>query len=204
MNKPKQPLAACMSMAIFCCILLFWSAVAHADSAQESFRSEILRDGEAGIPAGILTLKARPAPALRLKDIDGELFDLSQHKGQWVFVHFWASWCGPCRREIPAIQAMVEQLADDRLALAIVNTAEDEDTIFTFLGVIAPDLQSLMDADGLATERWKPRGLPATYLVDPQGWVRYQALGGQPWNEKSHMDFLQGLTAEAARAVQAK
>ena len=88
---------------------------------------------------------------------------------------------------------MLEKIENDSLVFAIVNTAESEDTIFNFLGVIAPDIASLMDKDGVATEAWKPRGLPSTYLVDPKGIIRYQALGGRPWDEKEYLVFLQSL-----------
>jgi thiol-disulfide isomerase/thioredoxin len=153
----------------------------------------------APVPKGILTLAPRPAPALRLADIDGNPFDLAAHRGQWVFVHFWASWCGPCKREMPAIQRMAEKLGDVPLVLAIINTAESEDTVFNFLGIHAPDLTPLMDRDGLATEAWQPRGLPSTYLVDPQGMIRYQALGGRPWDEGAYLDFLRRLVGSGAR-----
>lgn len=146
-------------------------------------------------PKGVLPVADRIAPPLVLEDIEGHRFDLSDRKGQWVFVHFWASWCRPCQREIPAIQRMVEKRQDDRLALAIVNTAESEDTVFTFLGVLAPDLVPLMDRDGMVTEAWQPRGLPSTYLVDPDGVIRFQVLGGQAWDEDEYLKFLTAITA---------
>lgn len=145
------------------------------------------------LPPGLLPVDSRPAPALMLTDIDGTAFRLVDQRGHWVFVHFWASWCGPCRREIPAIQRMVEKLPRQQLLLAIVNTAEDEDTVFNFLGVLAPDLVPLLDRDGRVTEQWQPRGLPATYLVDPQGRIRYQALGGRPWDSDVYLHFLSTL-----------
>jgi hypothetical protein len=88
---------------------------------------------------------------------------------------------------------MAEKLAGNTLQLAIVNTAESEDTVFTFLGVLAPDLVPLLDRDGLTTEQWQPRGLPSTYLVDPHGRIRYQALGGRPWDETVYLKFLSTL-----------
>ena len=145
------------------------------------------------VPKGILSIAAYPSPPLELNDIDGNPFSLAQKKGRWVFVHFWASWCGPCRREMPAIQNMVEKLKTSSLVFAIVNTAEDEDTVFTFLGLLAPDIVSLMDLDGQVTEAWQPRGLPSTYLVDPAGIVRYQALGGRPWDDDEYLRFLTRL-----------
>lgn len=147
-------------------------------------------------PKGVLPVIDRLAPPLVLNDIDGHRFDLADRKGEWVFVHFWASWCGPCRREIPAIQRMVEKMQNDRLALAIVNTAESEDTVFTFLGALAPDLNPLMDHDGLVTEAWQPRGLPSTYLVGPDGVIRFQVLGGQAWDDDEYLTFLNALTVD--------
>lgn len=149
------------------------------------------------IPKGIITLQPRPAPALKLKDMDDNAYDLSVAQGRWKFVHFWASWCGPCRREMPAIQRMVERMQGLSLEIVLVNTAENEDTVFSFLASVAPDLNSLLDSDGLVTERWKPRGLPSTYLVDPQGNIRYVAIGGRPWDSKDYIDFLSALLAQS-------
>jgi thiol-disulfide isomerase/thioredoxin len=149
------------------------------------------------IPPGIITPEPFQAPSLEAKDIDGQPFSLVAQRGKWVFVHFWASWCGPCRREVPAInkmqQLMSETTAGKALVIAFINTAEDEDTIFSFLSVHGPQLRPLMDSDGQATEQWKPRGLPATFLVDPNGIVRYQALGGRPWQNENYINFLQDI-----------
>jgi len=130
---------------------------------------------------------------MTLHDLDGETYSLKQDKGAWVFVHFWASWCGPCREEMPAIQNMINTLQADGLKIAMINTAEDEDTVFSFLSAYAPDIRPLMDRDGQVTEKWQPRGLPATYLVDPDGQIRYQALGGRDWDSPPYMTFLRGL-----------
>lgn len=144
-------------------------------------------------PNGILKLTPYPSPEIKLRDIDGNVFNLDQIKGHWVFVHFWASWCGPCRNEMPAIQKMWKKLEQHGLKIALINTAEDEDTIFNFLGIYAPEIRALMDRDGQITEQWKPRGLPATYLVDKDGQVRYQALGGRPWDTDVYLNFLKSL-----------
>ncbi|MCK5091293.1 MAG: TlpA family protein disulfide reductase, partial [Gammaproteobacteria bacterium] len=107
--------------------------------------------------------------------------------------HFWASWCGPCRKEMPTIQAIFPEFKDSGLEIVLVNTAESEDTVFNFIGIVAPDLNPLMDIDGLATERWQPRGLPATFFIDPKGKLRYLALGGRPWDKPEYLAFLKNL-----------
>lgn len=154
-----------------------------------SFSSSVL----AALPKGIIEQNGRPAPALKLNDMDGEAYDIASAKGRWIFVHFWASWCGPCRRELPTIQTLSHQLDSKKWEIVIINTAEDEDTVFSFVSSVAPDFVPLLDRDGLVTERWKARGLPSTYLVDPQGHIRYVALGGRPWNQKDYIEFLKTL-----------
>ena len=156
--------------------------------------SQVLAAQDHNLPKGVRAYQATPAPALRLQDIDGNPYSLQDDgRGGWVLVHFWASWCGPCRKEMPAIQRMARRIDPERLTVLLVNTAEDEDTIFTFLAAVASEMNSLMDADGQATEAWRPRGLPASYLVDPQGLIRYQALGGLPWDEPDYLGFLRSL-----------
>jgi len=144
-------------------------------------------------PPGVRVYAIGSAPDFDLADIDGKRDTLSSGRGQWVFLHFWASWCGPCRKEMPTIQRMADLMDGEALKILLVNTAEDEDTIFSFLGGVAPDMTTLMDHDGDVTEVWKPRGLPATYLVDPQGLVRYQALGGRNWDQPEYLTFLKML-----------
>ena len=127
-------------------------------------------------------------------DLDGKLYDLKAKRGKWVFVHFWAAWCGPCRREMPLINEVAPKFEKSNLEFVLVNTAEAEDTVFEFIGIAAPGMAPLLDSDGLVTEKWQPRGLPSTYFVDPQGKLRFLALGGRPWNKPEYIKFLQFLS----------
>jgi thiol-disulfide isomerase/thioredoxin len=146
----------------------------------------------AELPEGLIALDGRPAPALKLADLDGQVTDLAALRGRWAMVHFWASWCVPCRRELPAIAAMA-RTKPETLALVMVNTAETDDEVFAFLTAVAPELTTLLDRDGQVTERWQPRGLPSTFFVDPQGRLRYLTLGGRPWDSPAYQRFLAGL-----------
>ena len=145
------------------------------------------------LPKGIITLDGRQAPALQLSDMDGGLFTLGSNENKWKFVHFWASWCGPCRREMPLINKIHGQFEDSHLQIILVNTAENEDTVFSFMGIVAPELNPLLDRDGQVTEKWQPRGLPATFFVDPKGKLRFLALGGRAWDEPDYLRFLKQL-----------
>ena len=163
--------------------VLLWMSLISASAAHEA----------TALPKGLLQLEPYSAPAMELQDLDGEPYSLREDNGAWVFVHFWASWCGPCRKEMPAIQNMANTLQAEGLKIVMINTAEDEDTVFSFLSMHAPTVRPLMDRDGQITEKWHPRGLPATYLVDPAGRVRYQALGGRAWDTPPYLTFLRGL-----------
>jgi thiol-disulfide isomerase/thioredoxin len=142
------------------------------------------------LPRGIYALAGAPAPAFDLIDTEGKPYRFNGKTGHWMFIHFWASWCGPCRREIPTIQQLYSVLDQDKLEMVVINTGENEDTIFNFLGLTAPDLTSLMDFDGQVTESYAPRGLPSTFLIDPDGRMQYVVLGGRPWDEKPYREFL--------------
>lgn len=144
-------------------------------------------------PFGLIRLSGTPAPALALPDLDHRVTDLSALRGRWVMVHFWASWCGPCRREMPTLVEVMKALPPERLTVLLVNTAEGEDEVFAFLAGVAPELSTLMDRDGQVTARWQPRGLPSTFLVDPEGRLRYLALGGRDWAAPSYLGFLRSL-----------
>ncbi len=145
------------------------------------------------LPRGLISLDNSLAKDFTITDYDGEKYQLKSSKGKWVFLHFWASWCGPCRKEMPIIYKLQKQLAGKPVDIILINTAEDEDTIFSFLGTVAPDLHSYMDKDGELTELWAPRGLPTTFFIDPQGRKRYLALGGRAWDEPLYQGFINKL-----------
>jgi cytochrome c biogenesis protein CcmG/thiol:disulfide interchange protein DsbE len=149
--------------------------------------------GAAELPPGLIALDGGDAPPLRLSDMDGRTIDLADLRGRWVLVHFWASWCGPCRREMPTLDGLRTEIAPEALHMVLVNTAETDEEVFAFLAIAAPGLDTLMDRDGSVTERWQPRGLPSTFLVDPGGKLRYLALGGRNWDRPPLLDFVRGL-----------
>ncbi len=144
-------------------------------------------------PDGLIRLDGSPAPPLKLADMEGRVTDLQQLRGRWVMVHFWAGWCVPCRRELPALERAQQKLPKMAPVRVMVNTAETDDEVFVFLSGVAPGLTTLLDRDGAVTERWQPRGLPSTFLVDPAGRLRYLALGGRPWDSPDYLAFLSSL-----------
>ena len=149
---------------------------------------------QAPLPDGIIAVTPKKAPEILLKNMDDEPLTGFPARDTWTFVHFWASWCGPCKREMPAISGLIKHFRKNEIRIILVNTSEDDEAVFAFLGGIDPDMKTYMDRDGQVTEKWAPRGLPATYLVDPEGVIRYQALGGRNWLQDNYLEFLHSLT----------
>ena len=156
---------------------------------------ETVNANEIKVPFGIRSYDIGTAQNFTLNNTVGEKFELKNSKGHWVFLHFWASWCGPCREEMPAVQKLADSLQNESFQIVMINTAEDEDTIFEFLASIDVELNSLMDVDGLVTEIWQPRGLPTTFLINPKGEVKYQAIGGREWGKDEYIQFIRRLIA---------
>ena len=163
------------------------------------FLSLSLTASNSKVPFGIRHYDIGSAQNFTLNDIDGEQFELNNSKGQWVFLHFWASWCGPCREEMPAIQQLADKMKGEKFQIIMINTAEDEDTVFEFLGSINVELNSLLDVDGRVTEVWKPRGLPTSFLINPEGKVKYQAIGGREWGSPIYINFIKKLLKPDAK-----
>ena len=123
-----------------------------------------------------------PAPALVLKDLDGGSRQLSDYRGKVILVNFWATWCGPCRDEMPSIQELKDKLAGKPFVVLAVNLDEPESRIRKFLSQMKLDFTILLDPERKAARAWGARILPASYVIGPDGSVAYSYLGAIDWN----------------------
>ena len=120
-------------------------------------------------------------PPLALKDPAGKIHDLAAYRGKVVLVNFWATWCEPCREEMPSMQVLRRRLAGKPFEVLTVNLMESEEKIAAFRESARIELPVLMDRDGAAAKRWKVRMLPISFLVDRRGAIRYQLVGEADW-----------------------
>ncbi len=126
---------------------------------------------------------AGATPALVLKDPAGEEHNLAKFRGKVVLVNFWATWCEPCRAEMPSMQRLRDRFAAQAFAVLAVNYMESSEKISIYRESQQLDLTLLADRDGAAAKRWKVRILPSSFVVDRQGTVRYQLVGEADWTD---------------------
>jgi thiol-disulfide isomerase/thioredoxin len=133
-----------------------------------------------------------PAPPLRLADLDGVEHDLADLEGRLVLVNFWATWCPPCRREMPSMEHLYQALRERGLTVLAVDVGEDVDTIFSFTGQLdpAPTFPLLLDPDSQAAQAWGVKGLPTSFVVDPAGRVIIRAVGGTEFDDAAALEQL--------------
>lgn len=128
---------------------------------------------------------ARPIPATVLPGIDGKLHNLAQHRGKVILVNFWASWCPPCRAEMPSIWRLKQKLGSSRFEVIAINIGEDADTIKAFMpNKLLRDFVVLLDRQGQVSRTWDVEFLPATFVVDSEGRIQYVLHGAAKWDRK--------------------
>ena len=117
------------------------------------------------------------APELRLPLAGGGEVSLAQYRGQVVLVNFWATWCGPCRAEMPAIERAYQAHGPHGFAVLAVDVQERDAEVLAFLREVGVTFPSAIDPNGEATRTWRAVGLPTSFLIDRQGVIRDVRVG---------------------------
>ena len=136
-------------------------------------------------PCGAAELKqwsGGPAPALELRSLDGHVHRLADYNGNVVLVNFWATWCEPCRDEMPSIQRLKEKLAGRGFVVLAINLDEPEARIRKFLSPLKLEFTFLLDPGKKAARAWDARILPASFVLGPDGRIRYSLVGELDWS----------------------
>lgn len=126
---------------------------------------------------GPAPIVGRRAPDFTLPTLEGPQLTLSSLIGRPVVVNFFATWCVPCRQELPAFQTIATKYTERKLAFVLVDVQEDPDDVAVFLGDLRVDLPTTVDATGEVVKTYRVRGLPSTFFVDRDGVIRLAQLG---------------------------
>ncbi len=147
-----------------------------------------------------------PAPDFTLKDMDGKAHRLAGWRGKAVILNFWATWCPPCRKEMPSMERAWRKLREEKapVVLVAVNVGEDADTIFGFTAQMDLSFPILLDERSEVADRYRQltgigtMALPTTFVIDPEGRVVYRAVGGREWDDPALLARVRALVPPGA------
>jgi peroxiredoxin len=128
-----------------------------------------------------------PAPDFTLKDLQGNAVTLSEFKGKVVFLNFWATWCPPCRVEMPSMERLYEVYGDRGFVMLAVNVEQAAEPVLAFLKENPHAFPILLDPDARVQRLYGVYRFPETFLIDQDGTVVEHYLGARDW---SSVDFL--------------
>ena len=138
------------------------------------------------------------AGGFNLEGVDGRKVSLDDFKGKFVLLNFWATWCAPCRKEMPAMSNLHNEFGGEGLEVVGVHVGPSLAGIKKFLEAVPVSFTILIDKDmGLAS--WGVQGLPTTFLINPEGKLVYKAIGEREWDSPEMMKFLKGLVTKYER-----
>lgn len=145
----------------------------------------------------------QPKPALAATDLQGQRWAWADLRGRAVLLNFWASWCEPCRAEMPSLQTLAELYGPDRLVVLAVNFKESNTTIERYVQRSGLSLPVLPDPDGAMARQWGVKVFPTTVLVGADGRVRAVLRGELDWTSQAAARLVEPLLAPVARRVAA-
>lgn len=126
--------------------------------------------------------KGETAPDFKLKNLEGETVSLSDYKGKRVLVNFWATWCPPCREEIPDLQKLYDSEDVVILAVNLTDTEENEENIADFVDSYEMTFPVLLDESSDVSSAYQVYAYPTSYMIDSNGHIQFIALGAMDYN----------------------
>ena len=137
------------------------------------------------------------APGFRLADMDGEMHALADYRGKVILLNFWATWCPPCRHEMPAMERLYRRFRDRGFVVLALNQWEDPDLVFAYTGDldVFPSFPMLFDPQSSVSQQYGVKGLPTSFVIDRSGQVIYRAIGGREFDHPEILQILEGLLA---------
>lgn len=163
-------------------MLAFWTLLTLAWAAPEM------------IPEQPADLTGRTAPPIEAERLGGGAFDLEAHRGRPVVLSFWASWCGPCRFELPALDALQKQRDD--IDIIAVNVDRNPEDARRFLSRVPIDLPVVLDPEARLLGSYQVLSMPTMFLVDPNGTIKLVKVG---YSEERGLTELEDALAKVGR-----
>ncbi len=132
----------------------------------------------------------KPAPDFDTVDLNGKVWSLSKLKGKVVFVNFWATWCPPCREEMPSMQRLYVKLPKDKFKMIALFNKDQPELVKNFIAKLGLTMPILSDEYNFAGTKYGLTGLPETFIVDKQGVIREKIIGAAEWDSPENIEML--------------
>ena len=138
--------------------------------------------------------KTIPAPNFTLKSLNGEEVSLSQQKGKYVLVNFWATWCGPCKVEMPSLETLHQRFKSKNFSLlAISNDMFGAQIVKPFIKANNLTFPVLLDQQLQASNKFGVVSLPTTFMIDPEGNIIGELRGAEDWDSSENILSFENL-----------
>jgi peroxiredoxin len=148
------------------------------------------------LPATGASGPSGPAPQFTLEARSGSKISLTQYKGQVVMLNFWASWCGPCRQEMPLLENIYKKYGKMGFTLIGVNVEPDSKAAEGFLKQTPVSFPVIYDKDSTVSKAYDVSGMPSTVIIDRKGNIRVLHRGYKPGDENEYQDSIRTLVRE--------
>ncbi len=127
----------------------------------------------------------QPVEDFQLLDLSGRMYRSQEHRGKVVFLNFWATWCAPCRLEMPEMEHLFQTFSQRPFAMLAVAMQQRREQVAPFFKELGLHYTALLDIEGDVSKRFSVRGLPTTLLIDCSGHLVGKATGPRPWNNQA-------------------
>ena len=143
-----------------------------------------------------------PAPDFTLTDLSGRPHRLSELRGKLVFLNLWATWCPPCRDEMPSMEALFRRFKDRDFVMLAVSEDDDASAVRPFVAEMALSFPVLLDPKGMLPPRYGVTGYPETFIVDRTGQVIQHLIGPEDWDSPKAFAYFTRLLEQRPGATQ--
>jgi len=169
-------------------VLFFTSLFLFSSCAEKTKEAPVSGFEQAFADAGLRLLSQTvPSRDFSLPMASGEPQSLSALRGKVVFLNFWATWCGPCRDEMPSMEVLYKRFKDKGLEILAVNCMEEKGEILDFMADYRLTFPALLDGDGRVSNTYGIQAIPTTFLIDRDGRIILRLVGSINWDtEKIH------------------
>lgn len=141
------------------------------------------------------------APAFSLDRLDGGRSSSTEFRGKVVLLNFWATWCGPCRAEMPSLEALSHEFpSQDFVVVGISSDYEGAQIVQPFMESFGLTFPILLDPEMAVNDRFEVRSIPSSLVLDRQGVIRYKFFGAMDWNTPKNRDLVRSLVTESGRS----